>query len=124
MSAIKADSTESDRIQSIFQKLKRESEVERIHGQNKQTDTDNEKFREWYIRTLTTGFAGDIDGIRKSSESFVGTADDISNLAAALRTGESPAVFEDACKQIVIASIKKDKSAKKEGDKKVKKQKT
>jgi hypothetical protein len=73
-----------------------------------QEKTDSE-FRDWYINQLTTCFGEELDALRKQSlqdSSFTGSAEDLSSLVTALRTGESEAIFEKLAKKAALHSIK------------------
>ena len=104
---------EEEGVMAALEKVKNGPQEEENTSITEVSEDDNTKFREWYIQQLTACFGEEIDGLRKDSDAFTGTADDISNLVAALRAGESSAVFEAGAKKIVLNSLKVSTKSKK-----------
>jgi len=77
------------------------------------SDKAEAQFRDWYVQQLTKCFGEEIDGLRKGSDTFLGTSEDLSSLIVALKTGQSIAVFEQAAKGVVVHSLKAEKRSKK-----------
>ena len=68
--------------------------------------TEDESFKRWYVQQITECFGEELNALRKDPDTFTGTAEDLSSLIIALRTGESNAVFESAAKRLAVTSVK------------------